>query len=337
MTSSGTAQFSSRQSSRNHQPTRPTRHRRPAQQARTTTPAPSSTSHLDAALAAAQQQAAPLTTSFADFALPAQVVAVLTDAGITQPTPIQAKTLPDALAGRDLLGRAQTGSGKTLGFGLPMLTRLAATRTRPVTKSPRGLVLVPTRELAQQVADALTPAAGALNLHVGVVVGGTSIGKQVDELRRGLDVLIATPGRLIDLMDRDAARLDAVAIAVLDEADHMADLGFLPAVTRILDATPDDRQCMLFSATLDKAVGRLVTRYLREPADPRRRPDRDRRVGHDAPGLHRCARPTRSRSRPRSAPGPAARCSSCGPSTAPRGWPSSCRTPVRPPSRCTAT
>jgi len=268
LTSSGPGQPSSRQTNRSQQPSGSNRRRRfsqgpnhPAASAAT-----SAVSQLDAALSAAQQRPAPAVESFGDFGLPTQIVSVLAQAGIARPTPIQAKTLPDALAGRDLLGRAQTGSGKTLGFGLPMLTRLAATDTRPVTKSPRGLVLVPTRELAQQVADALSPAAGALRLHVGVVVGGTSIGCQVDELRRGVEVLIATPGRLLDLMDRDAVRLTAIEIAVLDEADHMADLGFLPAVTRILDATPGDRQCLLFSATLDHAVSRLVTRYLRDPA-----------------------------------------------------------------------
>ncbi|HEU5265577.1 MAG TPA: DEAD/DEAH box helicase [Jatrophihabitans sp.] len=205
-------------------------------------------------------------TSFAEFALPAKIIDVLARGGITRPTAIQAKTLPDGLSGRDVLGRAQTGSGKTLAFGLPMATRLAADAGRRAATAPRGLVLVPTRELAQQVADAVSPAAAAMQLRVGVVVGGASIGRQIDELRRGIDVLVATPGRLIDLMERKAVRLDAVEIAVLDEADHMADLGFLPAVTRILDATPPGRQCLLFSATLDHAVSRLVTRYLHDPA-----------------------------------------------------------------------
>ena len=170
------------------------------------------------------------------------------------------------MAGRDVLGRAQTGSGKTLAFGLPMVSRLAAVDGRADAHAPRGLVLVPTRELAAQVADAVTPVAAARHLRVAVVVGGTSIGRQIDQLRRRVDVLVATPGRLIDLMERGAVRLDAVEIAVLDEADHMADLGFLPAVTRILDATPSDRQCLLFSATLDQAVSRLLTRYLHDPA-----------------------------------------------------------------------
>ncbi len=217
-------------------------------------------------MSAAEQRREPATTSFTEFGLPSAIVDVLSRAGIECPTAIQAKAVPDALAGRDVLGRAQTGSGKTLGFGLPMLSRLAAAGRPAAPTAPRGLVLVPTRELAQQVADALAPAAAVVNLRVGVVVGGASIGRQMAELRGGIDVLVATPGRLIDLMERRAARLDAVEIAVLDEADHMADLGFLPAVTRILDATPPGRQCLLFSATLDRAVGRVVTRYLHNPA-----------------------------------------------------------------------
>ena len=221
---------------------------------------------LDEALGAAQLQTDLPDTSFADYGLPGSVVDVLARAGIERPTAIQARTLPDALAGRDVLGRAQTGSGKTLGFGLPMLTRLHAAGGARQALAPRGLVLVPTRELAQQVAGALKPAAGELKLHIATVVGGMPINRQMDELRRGVDVLVATPGRLLDLMDRRAVRLDSVEVAVLDEADHMADLGFLPAVTKILDATPDGRQCMLFSATLDRGVGRLVSRYLSDPA-----------------------------------------------------------------------
>ncbi|HEY0241017.1 MAG TPA: DEAD/DEAH box helicase, partial [Friedmanniella sp.] len=207
----------------------------------------------------------PTATSFAEFGLPSEIVDTLAQAGIVRPTAIQAVTLPDALAGRDVLGRAQTGSGKTLGFGLPMLTRLAAAKRATAPSTPRGLVLVPTRELAQQVAEALSPAAGSVRLRVGVVVGGTSIGRQIELLRRGVDVLVATPGRLIDLMERHAVRLDAVEIAVLDEADHMADLGFLPAVTTILDTVPADGQRLLFSATLDSGVGRIVRQYLSDP------------------------------------------------------------------------
>jgi superfamily II DNA/RNA helicase len=173
--------------------------------------------------------------------------------------------LPDARAGRDILGRAQTGSGKTLAFGLPVLARLHDHSPRRAVAAPRALVLVPTRELARQVADALVPLARPLRLWVTTVFGGASMGRQIDQLRRGTDVVVATPGRLIDLMERGAISLDAIEVAVVDEADHMADLGFLPAVTRILDATPTARQTMLFSATLDRGVDKLVARYLREP------------------------------------------------------------------------
>jgi superfamily II DNA/RNA helicase len=203
------------------------------------------------------------TGTFADLGLPAALVDVLHAAGIERPTPIQAQALPDALAGRDVLGRARTGSGKTLAFGLPLLTRLAATQR---TSQPRAVVLLPTRELAQQVEGALRPLARAVRLRVSVVVGGQPISRQIAALRRGVDVLVATPGRLVDLLQRNAVTLDSVSIAVLDEADHMADLGFVPAVTRILDAMPGDRQCLLFSATLDRDVDRLVSKYLSDPA-----------------------------------------------------------------------
>ena len=179
------------------------------------------------------------------------------------PFAIQSRTLPDALAGHDVLGRAQTGSGKTLGFGLPVLTRLEGARR--TTKSPRGLVLVPTRELAQQVAGALTPLAGSLGLRVTTVYGGAPIGRQIADLERGVDLVVATPGRLIDLMERRSVVLDRVEVAVIDEADYMADLGFMPAVKQIMDATPDGGQRMLFSATLDRGVGTLVQAYLVDP------------------------------------------------------------------------
>jgi superfamily II DNA/RNA helicase len=190
----------------------------------------------------------------------------LAQAGITDPTEIQRATMPDALAGRDVLGRAQTGSGKTLAFGLPMLAVLAADPTATAPKHPRGVVLAPTRELAQQVADALLPFTRLLGLRTLVVVGGAAIGKQIAELRRGVDIVVATPGRLLDLMERREVFLDQIRVAVLDEADHMADLGFMPAVTRIMDATPRQRQCLLFSATLDGDVDKLVRRYLSRPA-----------------------------------------------------------------------
>jgi superfamily II DNA/RNA helicase len=191
---------------------------------------------------------------------------VLARRGVHEPFAIQSRTLPDALAGRDVLGRAQTGSGKTLAFGLPMLTRLAARDDRRAAFTPRALVLVPTRELAKQVADALGPLGHSLDLRVATVYGGAPMGRQIDNLRRGVDIVVATPGRLIDLMERRAVVLDRIAIAVLDEADHMADLGFMPAVTKILDATPQGGQRMLFSATLDRGVDKLVARYLTDPA-----------------------------------------------------------------------
>jgi superfamily II DNA/RNA helicase len=227
---------------------------------------PAASSALDAALAEAAARPTPDIGGFADLGLPAPLVSALATRGITAPFDIQARALPDAIAGRDVLGRAQTGSGKTLAFGLPMLARLAAARHRHTGPAPRGLVLVPTRELARQVADELAPLARSVDLRVTTVFGGASIGRQIDALRRGVDVVVATPGRLIDLMERRAVSLDAIDVAVLDEADHMADLGFMPAVTRILDATPDARQRLLFSATLDRGVDRLVTRYMNNPA-----------------------------------------------------------------------
>jgi superfamily II DNA/RNA helicase len=224
------------------------------------------TSALDVALDQSMRNAPRQSVSFAEFELPAALVDTLAAAGITRPTPIQTMTMPDALAGRDVLGRAQTGSGKTLAFGLPMLTRLAAARTGQRSVHPRGLILLPTRELASQVEQALRPLAAQLSLRLLTVVGGESIGRQISELRRGVDVLIATPGRLLDLLERRATALDTVSVAVVDEADHMADLGFLPPVTRILDQTPTGRQCLLFSATLDRGVDRLVSRFLVRPA-----------------------------------------------------------------------
>jgi superfamily II DNA/RNA helicase len=201
--------------------------------------------------------------SFAELGLPDALVTALARHGIDAPFPIQAATMPDALAGRDLLGRGQTGSGKTLGFGLPMLTRLAGGSTAP--KRPRGLVLVPTRELAMQVHDALEPYAHALGMEIRVVVGGTSFGKQIDGLRRGADIVVATPGRLTDLIQQKACDLGDVEIAALDEADHMADMGFLPQVRKLLDMVKPGGQRLLFSATLDRDVDTLVRQYLKDP------------------------------------------------------------------------
>ena len=201
--------------------------------------------------------------TFAALGLPEPLLRALATHGFTEPFPIQAATLPDALAGRDLLGRGQTGSGKTLAFGLAVLARLAGERSRP--RRPRGLVLVPTRELATQVMDALQPFAKALGLSAAAVVGGMSFNRQSSELQRGVDVLVATPGRLADHLDQGTCSLGDVTITAIDEADRMADMGFLPQVRRILDQTPSDGQRLLFSATLDGDVRTLVLRYLTDP------------------------------------------------------------------------
>jgi superfamily II DNA/RNA helicase len=203
--------------------------------------------------------------AFAELGVPSTLVAALTRRGITTPRPIQAHTLPDGLAGRDVLGRAETGSGKTLAFGLPLLIRTATASGGRLARRPRGLVLVPTRELADQVHDELLPLADVLGLRLLAVYGGVPLQRQVQELRRGIDVVVATPGRLEDLVRQGACSLDAVAIAVLDEADHMADMGFLPAVTSLLDRVPPGGQRLLFSATLDRQVDTLVRRYLANP------------------------------------------------------------------------
>ncbi|MBW0109880.1 DEAD/DEAH box helicase [Pseudonocardia sp. KRD-182] len=201
--------------------------------------------------------------TFAQLGLPEPVVKALASEGFTEPFPIQAATLPDTIAGRDLLGRGQTGSGKTLAFGLALLSRLAGGRSQ--ARRPRGLVLVPTRELATQVVDALTPFARALGLTTTSVVGGMSFNRQVAELNRGVDLLVATPGRLTDHTTQRTCDLSGVEITAIDEADRMADMGFLPQVRKILDLTPADGQRLLFSATLDGEVGTLVRQYLTDP------------------------------------------------------------------------
>ncbi|MEU0056247.1 DEAD/DEAH box helicase [Streptomyces sp. NPDC006334] len=206
---------------------------------------------------------APTAASFADLDLPAEVLRTLSGQGVHDPFPIQAATLPDALRGRDVLGRGRTGSGKTLAFGLPLLTRTAGRRAEP--KQPLALILVPTRELAQQVTEALTPYAEALRLRMATVVGGLSISRQIAALRQGAEVVVATPGRLHDLIERNACRLGRVRITVLDEADQMCDLGFLPQVVDLLDQVRPDGQRMLFSATLDRDVDQLVQRFLHDP------------------------------------------------------------------------
>jgi len=215
--------------------------------------------------ASAAQAAGPAADiTFASLGVPAPLVAALAETGITVPFPIQAATLPDALAGRDVLGRAQTGSGKTLGFCLPLAARLADGHT--MAGRPRGLVLVPTRELAAQVQAVLAPLARAVGLSTAVIFGGTSQNPQVAALRARADIVVACPGRLADLIEQGHCHLGDVEIAVLDEADHMADLGFLPVVRRLLDTTPREGQRLLFSATLDGAVDVLARRFLRQPA-----------------------------------------------------------------------
>jgi superfamily II DNA/RNA helicase len=201
--------------------------------------------------------------TFADLGLPARLVEALGRRGIDAPFPIQAACVPDVLAGRHVLGRGKTGSGKTLAFGLPMLARLAGSAATP--KRPLALVLVPTRELGMQVHDELEPLGRALGLRMTLVIGQASMTKQVTALRRGVHVLVATPGRLRDLMRQGACDLRGIEITVLDEADHMADMGFLPDVTGILDQTPGQAQRLLFSATLDEDVNVLVSRYLDDP------------------------------------------------------------------------
>ncbi len=201
-------------------------------------------------------------SGFTELGVAPQIVAALAAQGITEPFPIQSATIADAMAGRDVLGRARTGSGKTLAFGLPLLTRLAE---QPSGGAARAMILSPTRELAMQIADNLAPLAAAVGLHLTLVAGGMPYGPQMRAFERGVDVVVATPGRLIDLLEQGAADLSQVEITVLDEADHMSDLGFLPDVTTLLDAVADAGQRMLFSATLDAAVGKVVKRYLSDP------------------------------------------------------------------------
>jgi superfamily II DNA/RNA helicase len=203
--------------------------------------------------------------TFASLGVPAPLTAVLAAAGIDAPFPIQAAVVPDALAGADILGRGRTGSGKTLGFCIPLAARLAGGHTS--AGRPRGLVLVPTRELASQVQDVLRPLARAVGLSVATIFGGTPQRPQVTALRNRVDIIVACPGRLADLIGQGHCHLGDVEVSVVDEADHMAELGFLPTVRRLLDATPPAGQRMLFSATLDHAVDVLVRRFLDNPAE----------------------------------------------------------------------
>jgi superfamily II DNA/RNA helicase len=203
--------------------------------------------------------------TFAELGLPQAVVAILAGYGIESPFPIQAATLPDSLAGRDVLGRGRTGSGKTYAFLLPLVTRLTAKPAKRAPGRPRALILAPTRELAAQISVSLAPLAAATNLRSVTIIGGVGPNPQIQALRQGVDIVIACPGRLEDHVKSGHADLSAVEITVLDEADHMADLGFLPPVKRLLDKTPRNGQRMLFSATLDGGVDVLVKRYLTNP------------------------------------------------------------------------
>ena len=227
---------------------------------------PRTNSRPPAAGKAMKRQAQPApsgTETFESVGVHPALVKLLAKDGITEPFSIQQATLPDAIAGLDVLGRAQTGSGKTLAFGLAMLTKLAGRKAKP--RQPLGLVLVPTRELAMQVTDALTPLARVIDLDVRLIAGGMPYAKQIDALRRGVPILVSTPGRLSDLVDQGHCDLSQIQVVVLDEADQMCDMGFMPQMIDILDLVPTQGQRLLFSATLDGDVDRLVSRYLKDP------------------------------------------------------------------------
>jgi superfamily II DNA/RNA helicase len=218
-----------------------------------------------ATVPATTTSATAVTATFAELGLPAVLIDALAATGITTPFPIQTATLPDTLAGRDVLGRGRTGSGKTYAFVLPLLARLATSPSKRTPGRPRALILAPTRELATQIQDAILPLAEKLRLTTLTVFGGVGARPQITGLRAGVDILVACPGRLADHVRSGHAKLDAVEITVLDEADHMADLGFLPAVRQLMDLTPRVGQRMLFSATLDAGVDVLVKRFLNNP------------------------------------------------------------------------
>ncbi|MFD5558784.1 DEAD/DEAH box helicase [Streptomyces sp. NPDC127068] len=230
---------------------------------RATSPSPSASSPREFRLPESTTPSLPAVDDFAALDMPAGLLKTLTAQGVIAPFPIQGATLPNSLAGRDLLGRGRTGSGKTLAFGLAVLARTTGLRAEP--RTPLALVLVPTRELAQQVTEALTPYATAVNLRLTTVVGGLSITKQAAVLRRGAEVVVATPGRLNDLVERGDCVLDEVRITVLDEADQMTDMGFLPQITKLIRQVRSDGQRMLFSATLDRNIDRLVRGFLTDP------------------------------------------------------------------------
>ena len=203
--------------------------------------------------------------TFASLGVPARLVTALDAVGIDTPFPIQTATLPDSLAGRDLLGRGKTGSGKTLGFAIPLIARLSSGNVRTQPSRPRALVLAPTRELALQINDVIAPLAKAMGLRTTTIFGGVSAGPQISILKAGVDIVVACPGRLMDHIEGGYITLEAIEVTVLDEADHMADLGFLPVVKKLLDRTPKGGQRLLFSATLDNGIDVLVKRYLQNP------------------------------------------------------------------------
>ena len=242
---------------------RATRTPGPAQSTRASGPAQAAPTRPAASATPATPYVA--ASSFTELGVDPALVAVLSEGGIDVPFPIQSASIRDSLAGRDVLGRGRTGSGKTVAFAIPVVMALTASGRRAQPRRPRALILVPTRELASQVAATITPIAAAARLRVATVFGGVGQHPQVNALRNGVDILVACPGRLEDLIGQNHCRLDAVEITVLDEADHMADLGFLPGVKRLLDDTPAGTQRLLFSATLDNGVDIIVRRYLTNP------------------------------------------------------------------------
>jgi len=204
---------------------------------------------------------APTDTTFLELGIAQDLIDVLERDGITNPFPIQTMAIPAGLAGSDVTGRAQTGSGKTLAFGLPMVERMGSADAR----RPQGLILVPTRELANQVTEVMKPLVRARGIGTVAVYGGVSMQRQIERLRQGVEIVIATPGRLIDLIDRREVFLNDITMVTIDEADQMADMGFLPQVRRIMREVPEDHQTMLFSATLDGQVGALIRKYMKDP------------------------------------------------------------------------
>ncbi len=238
---------------------------RPARAVRPATTTPIRETPTGESLGTISTREVPTDATFESLGVPAPIVRMLAERGVTSPFPIQAATLPDSLAGRDVLGRGRTGSGKTIAFAIPIVTALAASGKPRQSGKPRGLILVPTRELASQVTESLAPLAKAMGLKITTVFGGVGQQPQVMAMRHGVDIVVACPGRLEDLIKQRHCSLSNVEITVLDEADHMADLGFLPGVKRLMDATPAGGQRLLFSATLDNGIDVLVKRYLQNP------------------------------------------------------------------------